>query len=58
MSQTVLSYSHNREREAIRMTVDRYATEEKLRLIKDIEVSKKFSWKTFVKAIELYAMSL
>ncbi len=54
----MLSYSHNREREAIRMTVDKYATEEKLRLIKDIEVSKKFSWKTFLKAIELYAMSL
>lgn len=54
----MLLYSHNREREAIRMTVDKYATEEKLRLIKDIEVSKKFSWKTFLKAIELYAMSL
>lgn len=39
------------------MTVDRYATEERLKLIDDIGSSKTLSWKTFLKAIELYALT-
>ena len=39
------------------MTVDRYATEESLKLIDDICSSKTLSWKTFLKAIELYALT-
>ena len=39
------------------MTVDRYATEEKLKLIDDIGSSKTFSSKTFLKAIQLYALT-
>ena len=39
------------------MTVNRYATEESLKLIDDIGSSKTFSWKTFLKAIELYALT-
>ncbi len=40
------------------MAVKQLEAQEQLRLIEDIGSSKKFSWKTFVKALELYVISL